>query len=469
MILRERGYFWNANIELPDTSFAPDGAIYGLLEVEDDGTVRLELDGLINGINSIDWNNAKKNESISIAGKLKVDASSVLIIDALNNGQTYSTNNISHEKYIALYCLKSSFEVEDIKSMVRSIHSSKTYCKSYNDMFGLSPIKFMRNDDGARVEYRSSQPFTVELDDRSFKIDHDILMPYGDERSLSSLQMECASTIQIIFDKDTTIEDVTQEHRMLQDLLMILSNIRTNIDWPIIKDRSDGVSATLYYLRGRPATETFERHNSWTIFPQVQSSLSEIVRLWFLKRKSIGSGIYLYLSTRRGVEMYGEQKFMTLMWGLEAFHRAVTKPPVDENIKAKIGRILDAVHPKDKRWLASRLSTPLEPSLDVRIYDLLKVLPLGLRSDELRALSETCRTIRNNVSHFGEASRGHYVVDNQRLSDLFRAMSYLYHARILFEIGVSRDHIRWIFCGSFRSSIIKSTLMTVGLSINEVE
>lgn len=468
VIFRERGYFWNAEIQLPETSFAPDSAVYGLLEVEDDGTIRLELDGLINGPGSIDWNNARRNETISIAGKLKGDASSVLLTDALNNGQTYSTNNISHEKYLALHCLKSRCEVEDLKRLASSIRSVRTYCKSYNEMFGLSPIKFKREGGSVHAEYSSVPPFTAEMDDRSFKIDHDIIMPYGDERSLSSLQMECASIVDIDFNRDITVEEVAHEHRTLQDLLVLLSNIRSDVEWPRVRSGSDDVHATLYYLSGRPATEPFERHNSWTILPQVQPQLDSIIRSWVSKRKSIGSGIYLYLSTRRAVEMYSEQRFMTLMWGLEAFHRAVAEPPSDEKIRAKIERILDAVEPKDRRWLASRLRGPLEPSLDVRIYELLRVLPLGFRSEELRGLSETCRTIRNNVSHFGEASRDHYVVGNQKLSNLYRAMSYFYHARILLEIGVGPDHIRWIFTRSFGSSIIKDTLLSVGLTVNSV-
>jgi hypothetical protein len=44
-VLKERGLFWWSDVSVPDGQFAPDGSIAGLLTIDDDGRITLELDG----------------------------------------------------------------------------------------------------------------------------------------------------------------------------------------------------------------------------------------------------------------------------------------------------------------------------------------------------------------------------------------------------------------------------------------
>lgn len=469
IILSERGYFWDAKIELSETLFAPDEAVYGLLEVDEEGSIRLELDGLLKGPGSIDFNSEKTNEQLDICGKLKSDASSVMLIGAYRNGQTYSTHNISHEKFVSLHCLASKCEVEMLKKQFKNLRSVKAYCGSYKSLFAVQNIKYKKTRRKITAAYKFDKARVIKGVTRTVIIDQDIKIPYGNERQLDHIELDCCPTIEVKFPSMISVQEASLEFTRIQDLLTILTGRRCDIGWPRVIDQKNDTFVTLYYLRGRQLHEGLERHHCWTHICQIDSNIQDIISSWFERREILGAGIFLYLATRRGMDMYAEHRFMSLMWGLEAFHRALSPQADDAAVRNKIDRIIEAVAPKDRRWLRKRLSGPVEPGLDTRIYKLFESLPIGISSIELSRFAQECRTIRNNISHFGSIQRSEGESDYDRLNKLSMAVSYLYHLRVLMEISVPKDHIRWIAIQSFSAGFIRRSLQAVGINLIDEE
>jgi Apea-like HEPN len=181
------------------------------------------------------------------------------------------------------------------------------------------------------------------------------------------------------------------------------------------------------------------------------------------KRETIGAGFYLYLGVRRGEQNYIENTFVTLITGFEALHRKIINDSNATKIKDQVVRIVDDVKDKkDKKWLAGRLKHAHEPNLEKRLYDIFTSVDLGLVAKRLRKFASQCATIRNDLSHFGE-QRGSisYQAFIRDVAIKNAALSVIYHAVILNEIGVGQDVIHdWL---DVRSSSAKAYFFEAGL------
>jgi hypothetical protein len=164
---------------------------------------------------------------------------------------------------------------------------------------------------------------------------------------------------------------------------------------------------------------------------------------------------------------------VNLIWGIEAFHRKRSVESESTALSAKIRRVIDQVKvKKDKKWLQGRLRHAGEPSLEDRIFDAFKSLPIGLHRDRLRAFSKSCADSRNEISHFGGPRPGIGYADFlKELDKKSDALSTLYHALLLQEIGVDGSILKWWIYEGYRSGPIMQNFIEVGLidphSLNE--
>jgi Apea-like HEPN len=216
----------------------------------------------------------------------------------------------------------------------------------------------------------------------------------------------------------------------------------------------------------RPERE-ISRSDLWTLFPELSPDFGVIANAWFSKSVDFGPGFHLYLGNRRGVQLYVEHRFASLVWGLEAFHRTSDQTR-NTTLTAKIGRILSAVDKRDRRWLKSILEYADEPSLAQRIFSALSPLPLGFDEDELRRFAKKCADERNILSHFGGRRPGDDYAEHLRTwTLLIYAIDYLYHARLLQELGFTEASLRKIFWNIYPSARIRDMLARNGLNISD--
>lgn len=222
----------------------------------------------------------------------------------------------------------------------------------------------------------------------------------------------------------------------------------------------------LYFQRIASPDDAPRRLEFVTSFTQLRDSFGAIFAAWLAKREAFGAGFNLYLATRRGMDLYVQHRFGSLISGLEAFHRKKHGPKkstkTQKRIEEIIGKLADR---KDKKDLAGWLKHTPELNLEGRIFEALGEVPLDLDRDRLRCFANGCARDRNAISHFGEHQ------DRERTHAEFmlalhkknEALSYLFHLLILHEIGLDDTILRGWVNNGINSSHIKWTLVQVGL------
>jgi hypothetical protein len=264
-----------------------------------------------------------------------------------------------------------------------------------------------------------------------------------------------------------TLNEVRDIARKLEDLLVLLTDCERSLGFPQIRvNTADDWWQVSYETLQRPERE-ISRSDLWTLFPHLSPDFGAIANAWFGKSAEFGPGFHLYLGNRRRVQLYVEHRFASLVWGLEAFHRASDQTR-NAALTEKIERILSAVDRKDRRWLENMIKYADEPNLAQRIFSVLSPLPLGFDQDELRCFAEKCADERNILSHFGGRRPGDNYAEHLRTwTLLIGAIDYLYHARILQELGFTEASLRNIFWNIYPSALIRDMLARNGLNISD--
>jgi hypothetical protein len=115
-ILDERGLFWWHHEPIPERQFAPDSCVPGLLRIDDDGRITLELDGRLSsdkGPMSVlpSFQDAAELEGKLIQGILKGSNKHVLLSDITKLGGHLSSHEIFYEEYAAFNCLVGDYSL----------------------------------------------------------------------------------------------------------------------------------------------------------------------------------------------------------------------------------------------------------------------------------------------------------------------------------------------------------------------
>ena len=263
-----------------------------------------------------------------------------------------------------------------------------------------------------------------------------------------------------------TLDEVRDIARQIEDLLVLLTDCERSLGFPRIRVNADDWCQVSYETLQRPEKE-ISRSDLWTLFPELSPDFGVIADAWFNKSAAFGPGFHLYLGNRRGMQLYVEHRFASLVWGLEAFHRASDQTR-NTALTQKIERVLRAVDNKDRRWLENMIRHADEPSLAQRIFSVLSPLPLGFDQAELRRFAKKCADERNVLSHFGGRGPGDdYPEHLKTWTLLIYALDYLYHAGIFQELGFSEVSLRKIFWNIYPSARIRDVLARNGLSISD--
>jgi len=261
------------------------------------------------------------------------------------------------------------------------------------------------------------------------------------------------ASVSLRFSKALVLEDLIAQYQLLEDLLLILTGSDRALEWPWIVARKFEQYRLYFLKRGSIAAASPPKaHECVTNFVQLRERFGDIWSDWKKKREAFGPGFYLYLGTRRGVRLYIENRFVNLVFGLEAFHRRKYPPSSVTNLDAKIERIVEQISlEKDKKWLAQVLErTKDQPPLGQRLYATLRDVPLGLDEARLKSFCEVCARLRHDISHFGGqrhngTSYNDFILD---LESKGQALAALYQALLLYEIGIDVEIIKsWIFDG----------------------
>lgn len=468
LILEERGYFWWHGTPVPDTHFAPDDSVTGHLKISEDGRVELELDGnLPSDKHPLDRLVARDRNlppELCIQGRLKGSNDHVLLVGLLSNGSRISTNGISYEKYLALGCLVGQSSVPS-KVGPGKFKELKINLDGLEEWVRLGGIE-CKKARSITVKYIAPKDTSYSVGDGRLRVVFDVLAPFMSQKHMSEITLKERASIVLSLRRGVSLDEMKKQFCLTEDLLILLSGSDYCLDWPLVSISPKQQAHRFYFLRHRSGAAAPAFHECWTNFVQLRECFGEIFAAWRTKRDIYGPGFYLYLGTRRGMKLYPEHRFVNLIWGIESLHRSQETAPVEPSgLAKKIERILACIEkPRDKTWLMGRLKNAHEPSLEQRIFDMFKPLPLRFDDARLCEFAKTCARMRNDISHFGGLRQsGDYAVFLRKIERHSNAISTLYAFRILLEIGVDPTRLEWWAYEGFKSYPIKRNFVDVGL------
>ena len=234
-ILEERGLFWWHHEPIPDRHFAPDSCVPGLLKIDDDGRVTLELDGrLLNDKGRTLMMFAAEDSELSrkrIEGILKVSNKRVLLFDLVRNGSRFTTNGLSYEEYIAMHCLVGE---RPLPKTVGSLlfKELEIDLKGLEEWLRLGSIQISRTKNVISVNHKRQKNFKYTLADGKFALNYRIYGPYLGKHRNDKLELSEAASIVCKLKKPVTLEGMGAEFRLFEDLFILLTDSEYRLQWP---------------------------------------------------------------------------------------------------------------------------------------------------------------------------------------------------------------------------------------------
>ncbi|MDD2661333.1 MAG: hypothetical protein PHY54_16910 [Methylococcales bacterium] len=217
-ILEDHGYFWWHDAPIQEGHLAPDSSVTGVLRIEEDGSIELELDGILwrddNPMHSVFGNDTAISPEKCIQGLFKGSNKSVLLIDIFKNGGMLRTKGISYEKYQALNCLVGDFPFPRLGYPLK-------FCKLTVDMKGfhewlrLGSIKSNRTKSRIFTKYNAPKDISYNLEDGKLSIIYGISgLFFGNDIRRSSLTLSERASINYAPTKSATLDRMkTQGNR----------------------------------------------------------------------------------------------------------------------------------------------------------------------------------------------------------------------------------------------------------------
>lgn len=468
-ILEEHGYFWWSEEPIPNGHLVPDSAVPGVLRIDKEGRIELELNGVLHSergpLGSFFGDRRPLPPDRRIQGLLKSSSQYALLLGLMGNGGASRSNGISYEKYLAINCLVGGNPFPHGSKLLR-FRSLNIDLKGFEEWLRLGAIETKRTKSRLTAKYRAPQNITYALEEGTLSIRHNLWGPYPGHYNRHNLTLTEGASLLYRPQKGITLEEMKAQYGLIEDLFILLTGSDYCVDWPLLTYGKERTSYRLYFWRQRNSASAPDWHECWTTFPQLRDDFGQIFSTWRKKHEEFGPGVYLYLGTRRGTKLYVEHRFVNLIWGIESLHRRKTpESEMPSNLKEKIQRILGQVNDEDdKKWLESRLRHAGEPTLEQRIFDILNNLPLDLDKKALRQFCTHCAKARNDISHFGgQRHKGNYREFVRETDKKNVALSYLYHILVLQEIGVPVQILKWWVHQGFMSYTFKGAFVEVGL------
>lgn len=462
-LIEERGLFWWSDNAIGD-NIAPEGGVFGTLTVDDNGVIRLELDGLMPGraTSGIEFGRERLPVTHSIVGLLKTSNQYVVLGDLSKNGGNYRSHGLSYDVYGAWTCLVSRYPFNKT-GVTPKFRNMTIPLDGYEVWVGFGSIDIKPARNYVKVEYKKNGEHVFRLADKIIRLRYGVDGP-NDSFFTREATYKSFGAFDLTFKRGVNVGDLIIQHRRLEDLLIILSNFERDLSWPTVSVYKKSYQAILYYRRDKRKNVELERHGCWTLLPEILFSFETILRRWDERSDLLGPGFFMYSSTRRGVKLFIETEFNNLIIGLESFDRTLNPVKEDKGHKDKLERILDAVDLTDRTWLKSKLRRSGDPNLQSRLIRILSELHLGLQRKRMASFALRCQSFRNKIVHEGgyaNATEQSALMVN--LSNISPGLSALYHARILKEIGLDDSSIWNIFYKKFGSTHLQIWLFIAGL------
>ena len=341
---KRTGEFW--------LSSTPDTRIHGTLSISDGGLIELETIGFF-----ADWKESLNIDLKRIVGYIQKDRSIPLIPVTLDNC-TYKT--IPTPVGIP----KSSIRVS---RAFTGVQYDEDEVPSFNTLtFSVEGIDDWIEISGVRVEYPSEKRSTTILyepqEDVSLNLDNSMQLLITWCPSLKYLINKEAGIREKIYFKLISqeargLDEFTSVARKITEFLCFainqivsLGSICATSDDPtqeIGDSKTVPVSIDIYHPSWPYAKDVpqINLYNMLFKFKKIQNDAEEIINNWIKSYEQYDSAFRLYFLAKTGEQTYLEERFLTLVQGLEAYHQRIISKRVDlkDRIKSIIKPFKDLI------------------------------------------------------------------------------------------------------------------------------
>jgi ApeA N-terminal domain 1 len=374
-----------------------------------------------------------------IRGVLRGSGRGVLLFDLAQAGAVHSSYAVSTEGFSATQCLISETQFDGrIKQPAFSYIDADL--KGFEEWLWTRALQIKYGKALSTARYRRPKQITYRLRAGRLTLEQHL---NGTSQGHTDITWSENAYLRFRPGKAFGMGAAIEWHRWTQDLMILLTDSDYCLEWP--KVRWGKHDCTLYFRRLASKAERPHLHECPTNFPKIGESFGTLFEKWLRVRDTYGPGVYLYLGTRRGVQLYTENQFIMLISGLESFHRTKYGDDPLPSATEKVERIASQITAgKDRRWAKNRLRLAILPNLEDRIFEAVNALALGFDKERLKNFAKDCAKLRNDLAHYG-GNRSKTTGYSDFISSVIKknnALGPLCHAIALTEIGLDPAAVR---------------------------
>ena len=336
---KRSGDFW-----LPST---PDRKVPGILSISDGGSIELEVFGLLS-----DDMEAFLHPIERIVGHIEKDG--VVTLDDCYY-KTHKLNSVGRPKSVIHVNIAFTGVVYD--EAESPLFNTLTFSiEGIDEWVGITGIEIvsLSEERTATISYQPPEDISLGLSDGM-----QLLITFVLGLSNDLILNEAKITQKIYF------KLVSQDVRELNEFLSVVRKITTFLCFAIDKtvsldgmwaasndlcqDIGDGrtklIQIGIYYRRQPYSKDEpkIYRHNMLFGFKDIQNDAEQIINKWIGCYEQITPAFNLYFSAKMETQQYLEERFLTLVQGLEAYHRGTSneKPNNDLSLRQRIRSIIE--------------------------------------------------------------------------------------------------------------------------------
>jgi hypothetical protein len=170
---------------------------------------------------------------------------------------------------------------------------------------------------------------------------------------------------------------------------------------------------------------------------------------WFELAERLGPVMDLRFAPSYAEFMYSESRFLNAIQGVEALHRRELQGEPDQaDLDARAAAIANCP-PEHQKWLKGKLQYAHEPTLRLRLGEVLDFVGPGLSplTGDGKSFVARVVTMRNALTHWDEKSQRSAGADLYRLAV---ALNFIIDAALLRLLGLEQEEITATLAGNSR-------------------
>jgi hypothetical protein len=184
-------------------------------------------------------------------------------------------------------------------------------------------------------------------------------------------------------------------------------------------------------------------------YEDIENDFAHIISKWYNLKDKIEPIIFLLLDSFYNRGKFTENHFLNIVQGLETFHRRFKNNQIrpKNDHEEMILEILNLIEEPNKNWLKGRLNFSNEPTLHMRLCELVDYLKIEtinkIIKDKDQFIRDT-KNSRNYYTHYDEGTKKK-ALRSSELYTLTEKLRVILIASVLIETGFREEEIEKLF------------------------